>query len=196
MPASGKLIADFNPARAAGEKLTSFLRERVFSKNTTIHASVPLSKRLIFVKEPGTNKPREELNATAAEMERTALKAVINLVEVSQLVDLPQLLEHRVVEGCMVLFNSDVHIQEDANEVLSTICILAGTLRRSRRHGHDLEDGNSNSRRSADARWHPIQVVGLCAHGITHHPCRHGDAYHIICVNDPYDAAYSTKDGE
>ena len=58
MPASGKLIADFNPARAAGEKLTSFLRERVFSKNTTIHASVPLSKRLIFVKEPGTNKPR------------------------------------------------------------------------------------------------------------------------------------------
>ena len=99
MPASGKLIADFNPALAAGEKLTSFLRERVFSKNTTIHASVPLSKRLIFVKEPGTNKPREELNATAAEMERTALKAVINLVEVSQLVDLPQLLEHRVSRG-------------------------------------------------------------------------------------------------
>ena len=31
MPASGKLIADFNPARAAGEKLTSFLRERVCS---------------------------------------------------------------------------------------------------------------------------------------------------------------------
>ena len=25
---------------------------------------------------------------------------------------------------------------------------------------------------------------------------RHGDAYHIICVNNPYDAAYSTKDGE
>ena len=62
---------------------------------------------MIFVKEPGTNKSREELNATAAEMERTALKAVINLVEVSQLVDLPQLLEHRVVEGCMALFNSD-----------------------------------------------------------------------------------------
>lgn len=25
---------------------------------------------------------------------------------------------------------------------------------------------------------------------------RHGDADHIICVNDPYDAAYSTKDDE
>ena len=104
MPASGKLIADFNPARAARGKLTSFLRERVFSKNSCIRSS---EQTVDIVKEPGTNKPREELNATAAEMERTALKAVINLVEVSQLVDLPQLLEHRVVEECMVLFNSD-----------------------------------------------------------------------------------------
>ena len=39
-------------------------------------------------------------------MERNALKAVINLVEVSQLVDVTQLLEHRVIEECMALFNS------------------------------------------------------------------------------------------
>ena len=103
MPASGKLVADFNSASAAGEEtLTSFLRERVFSKNTSLHASVPLSKRLTFAKEPGAKKPGEELTAT--EMGRTALKAVINLVEISQCVDLPQLLEHRVVEECMTLF--------------------------------------------------------------------------------------------
>ena len=47
-------------------------------------------------------KPAEELTTRAAEIERTALKAVINLVEVSQLVDLPQFLEHRGVEECMV----------------------------------------------------------------------------------------------
>ena len=40
----------------------------------------------------------------AAEMERTALKALIDLVEVNQLVNLPELLEHRVVED---LFNSN-----------------------------------------------------------------------------------------
>ena len=57
----------------------------MFSQNTCLHASVPLSKRLTFAKEPG-----EELTATAAEMKRVALKAAINLVEVSQLVDLPQ----------------------------------------------------------------------------------------------------------
>ena len=39
MPVSGKLIADFNPARAAGGKLTSFLRERVFSKNSCIRST-------------------------------------------------------------------------------------------------------------------------------------------------------------
>ena len=100
MHASDKFVAC-----AAGEdKLTSFLRERVFSKNASLHASVPLSKRLTFAKEPGTKKPGEELTARAAEMERTA---VINLVEVSQLVDLPQLLDYRVVEECMALFNSN-----------------------------------------------------------------------------------------
>ena len=77
----------------------------MFSKNTSLHASVPLSKRLTFAKESGAKKPREELTATAVEMGRTVLKAVINLVEISQCVDLPQLLEHRVVEECMALFN-------------------------------------------------------------------------------------------
>ena len=72
MPASGKLVANFNSASVAGEEtLTSFLRERVFSKNTSLHASVPLSKRLTFAKEPGAKKPGEELTAT--EMGRTAL---------------------------------------------------------------------------------------------------------------------------
>ena len=40
-------------------------------------------------------------------MERSALKAVIDLVEVSQLVDLSELFEHRVIEESMALFNSN-----------------------------------------------------------------------------------------
>ncbi|CAL8328785.1 unnamed protein product [Merluccius merluccius] len=107
-PATPTLIADFNSAHAAGEeKLTSFLRDRVFSKNTSLHACVPLSKRLMFAKGACTEKPVEELKARAAEMEWSALKAVINLVEVSQLVNLPELLEHCVVEDCVTLFNSN-----------------------------------------------------------------------------------------
>ena len=59
----------------------------MLSKNTSLHATVPLSKLLTFAKEPGAKKPGEELMATA--MGRTALKAVINLIKISQCVDLP-----------------------------------------------------------------------------------------------------------
>ena len=40
-------------------------------------------------------------------MEKNVLKAVIDLVEVSELVNLPELLEHRVIEECVGLFNSN-----------------------------------------------------------------------------------------
>ena len=79
---------------------------------------------------------------------------------------------------------------------LSAICRPTRTIRRSRRYGNDLECGNSKSKRSADARWHPIYVVGLRAKMLSIILARHGDADRIICVNDPYDVAYSTKDDE
>ena len=46
-----------------------FLAERVFSKNKSVYAPVPLSKRLTFGKEPGKEKPGEDLKVRAAEME-------------------------------------------------------------------------------------------------------------------------------
>ena len=97
-PTSQPCLDLVSSLRTGVETLTRVLRERVFSKNTSLHASDLLSKPLTFAKEPGVKKPGEELTATAAEMERTALKAVINLVEVIQLVDLSKLLENRVVE--------------------------------------------------------------------------------------------------
>ena len=78
-----------------------------FIKNTPLYASVPLSKRMTFAKAPNKKKPGQDLRARAAEIKRTALKAVIDLVEVSQLVDLSGLLEHRVVEESVALFNSN-----------------------------------------------------------------------------------------
>ena len=64
MPASSQLVADFNSAHAAGEiKLAGFLKERVYSKTTSIHTRVPLSKRSTFAKEPCTEKTKENLKA-------------------------------------------------------------------------------------------------------------------------------------
>ena len=50
---------------------------------------------------------REDEGGPQSEMERTALKALIDLVEVNQLVNFPKLLEHCVVEECASLFNSN-----------------------------------------------------------------------------------------
>ena len=114
--------------------------------------------------------------------------------------NLPELLEHRVVEECVSLFNSN-GTQEDTEEqacpeVLSPICGSAGTLCCSHRHGYDLEDGNSHSRRLTDQddtpyKWsdyvHKVSSIILA---------RHGNAHRIVCVNDPYNTAYSTKDDE
>jgi len=82
VPASEKLIADFNSAYVAGEKLTTFLQDRVFSKKTFLHEYVPLNKCLTFAKESSNEKPREDLKMRATEIEQNA---VINLVEDSQL---------------------------------------------------------------------------------------------------------------
>jgi len=48
-------------------------------------------------------------------MEQSALRAVISLVEVSKLLDLTKLLQHRVVEECMALFYSNTEKHRKAN---------------------------------------------------------------------------------
>ena len=64
------------------------------------------------------------------------------------------------------------------------MCRPTGTLRRSRRYGHDLEYGTLY-------KWsdyvHNVSSIILA---------RHADADRIICVIDPYNAAYSTKGDE
>jgi len=115
-------------------------------------------------------------------MERSVFKAVIDLVDVSQLLDLPELLEHRVVKECVALFNCDGtyridSIQEESqrNKLIQKQCLQCVDLQEFYTAlvdmGHALEDGNSVSRRSADTRWYPIQVVGLRPQGVIYHPC-------------------------
>ena len=121
-------------------------------------------------------KPGEELKASDGEMERSVLKAVIDLVEVSQVVDLPELLEHRVVEECVALFNCDgTYRKNQRNKLIQKLCLQCVDLHKFYTAlvdmGHALEDVNFISRRSADTIWHTIQVVGLRPQGVIYHPC-------------------------
>ncbi|KAK1880410.1 U3 small nucleolar RNA-associated protein 10 [Dissostichus eleginoides] len=202
MPASDELVADFNSAHAAGEKkLTHFLEERVFNKNTSLHAPVPLCKRLTFAKALSKEKPSDELKAKAAEMERSALKAMINLVEGSQLVNLPELLEHRIVEECVPLFNSNGTFRKTQKSMLvQKLSLESVDLQESYIALVDMgmiwrmATPSAEDRRTQDGnpyKWsdyvHKLSSIILA---------RHHNAHRIICVNDPYDTAYSTKDDE
>ena len=202
MPASDELIADFNSAHAYGEdKLIGILQDRIFTKKTSLHACIPLSKRLTFAKCPCTEKRKEDLKARTAEMEQTALKAVINLVEVSELVNLPELLEHRVVEECLALFNSNrTYRKTQKSKLIQKLSLKAVVLQESytaiidmgmiwRMATPSLEDRQKQD--GTPYKWsdyvHKVSSIILA---------RHSNAHSIICVNDPYDAPYSTKDDE
>ena len=202
MPASSQLVSDFNSAYAAGEmKLMSFLKERVYSKTTSIHTRVPLSKRSTFLTEPCTGNTKENLEAGTAEIEQRALKAVINLVEVSRLVNLHELLEHRVVEECLALFNSNGTYRKTQKSKL---------IQKFSLHPVDLQEPyialvdmgmiwrmatpTPEDRQTQDGtpyKWSDyVQKVSSTIFA------RHDNATCIICVNDPYNTAYSTKDDE
>jgi len=79
--------------------LTTFLQNRVSSKKNSQHEHVPLNKHLTFAKESSNEKPKEDLKMRVTEMEQNALRAVIH----SQLTC--ELLEHRVIDECLALFN-------------------------------------------------------------------------------------------
>ena len=79
-----------------------FLRYRVLK--ISIHEHVPLSKHLTFAKDSSNEKAKENLKLRATEMEQNALRAV-DLVENSQLLNLSELRQHRVIDECVTLFN-------------------------------------------------------------------------------------------
>ncbi len=145
------------------------MQDRVFSKNTSLHARVPLNKRLTFAKEPRTEKPKEDLKARTAEMEQSALKAVINMVEVSQLVNLPELLEHRVVEECVALFNSNgTYRKTQKSKLIQKLSLQPVHLQEPY---IALIDMGGWQLQHLDTRWYPIQVVRLRPQGVIHHLC-------------------------
>ena len=75
---------------------------------------------MTFAKGPGTKKPKEDLKVRAAVMVQNALKAVVNLVEVSQLVDLPEVMKHCVIKECVPLFNSSGTYRKTRKSKLNT----------------------------------------------------------------------------
>ena len=134
-------------------------------------------------------------------MEQQAFKAVINLVEVSQLIDLHELLEHRVVEECVALFNSNGMYRKtqkskliqkfslqpvDLQEPYIALIDMGMIWRMATPTAEDCQTQDGTPYKWSDYAQKVSSIIFA----------RHNNATRIICVNDPYDIAYSTKDDE
>ena len=124
------------------------------------------------------------------EMGRDTLKAVISLVEVSKLVDLTELLEHRVVEECVALFNCNgtyrktqrsKRIQKfslqyvDLQEPYIAIVDIGIIWRMATLSAEDRQTQDGTSYKWSDY-VHKLASIILS---------RHGEDKRIFCVNDP-----------
>ena len=75
LPASNELVASFSSPHALGEeKVNTFLQERVYSKNTSIHAPISLTKCLTFAKEASPSKAGENNKAKEVKWNKKPLR--------------------------------------------------------------------------------------------------------------------------
>lgn len=79
--------------------------EHVYSKEKSLHDRIKRSSRLTFANAPVNKATGEDLKVKQGEMESRALAAVVNLVDVSNLLSLSEVMKHRLTEECLTLFN-------------------------------------------------------------------------------------------
>ena len=202
LPASQELEHDLLTALNDGKaKVEVYLGERIYSKCSSIYDTVHKNSRLTFAHNKLLKPSGENSKQRVGEMERGALAAIVDLVEISNLVDLTQIMKHRITAECLPIFN------------------VNGTFRKVQKS--KLLEKLSLDPVNAPQFYTALVDVGLIWHLATPTPedrekrdgtvftwgdyidtviCivlnRHADAQCIIWVNDPYDLPYSIKDNE
>ena len=117
--------------------------------------------------------------------------------------NLPKLLEHRVVEACVSLFNSNGTYRKtqksklvqkfslqsvDLQEPYVALIDMGMIWRMATPTAEDRQTQNGTPYKWSNyVHNHKVSSI-ILAH--------HGNAHRIVCVNDPYNTAYSTKDDE
>ena len=95
IPAPPELIRDFNTAQQDGEfRLKAFMDERIYSKQKSIHDRIKRNSRLTFSTAPVSKSTGEILKVKQGEMESKALASVVNLVDISGMLLLSEVMKH------------------------------------------------------------------------------------------------------
>ncbi len=79
--------------------------ERVYSKDKSLHDRIKRSSRLTFDNIPANKATGEDWKVKQGQTESRALAAVVNLVDISGLLSLSEVMKHRLTEECLTLFN-------------------------------------------------------------------------------------------
>ena len=115
--ASPELVHDFTTALPdAQAQVEILLQERVFTKNEPLTATIHKNKRRNFAND----QIQAPLGAPVkvAQMEKAGLAALIDLAEGSGMVQLESVLENRVTEECLSLYNVDGSMRKTAKSKL------------------------------------------------------------------------------
>ena len=102
------MIADLKSAYADGEaKLMTFLEECIFIKVKSLFESVTRNKRLTFANDRKETSTSGKDKFNVGIMESVGLAAIIQVVEKSGLIDLVEVLQYRITEESLSVFNAN-----------------------------------------------------------------------------------------
>lgn len=199
IPAPPELIHDFNTAKQNGESmLKTFMDERIYSKQKSLYDRIKRNSSLRFANAP-VNKANSD-NLKVKQMESRALASVVNLVDVSGLVLLPEVIKHCLSEECLALFNVNGTFRKTQKSkllqklTLQPIDVQSYTALVDMGMIWWLASPTAEDREKGDGllyTWgnYTSKIASMI---LVHHVW----ATTIICVNDPYDHAESFKDDE
>ena len=200
--ATEELLADVTSAKNDGQQMVNdFLEERVFAKTKSLNDIIPRSNRLNFDNQEVKNVKGATMKGKAQEMERVALASVIELVDRSGVLNLEEVLEQRVTEESLAIFNVNGTMRKTQKSKLlqmmnisvlpepstCTAIVDMGLIWRistPNKEDREKEDGTTFT-------WgdYADKLIKLIMK-------RHSTAERIICVNDNYSQDVSIKDSE
>ena len=121
--ASLQLAEDFKTALHDGEKLfQTFLKDRMFSRNKLFDAVMYKNSRKSFSNPPRDRKTAAITPSTSVEMENKAMSEVIVLCSEKN-VSLVSVMEYRVTEECLSLFNTNgTMVKVQKSKLIEQLC--------------------------------------------------------------------------
>ena len=201
--ASAELVDDLKTALPDGQvQVESLLQEQVFNKTKPLTATIQRNKRRNFTSEPICIPSGATIKL--AQMERSGLAALLELAEGSGLIQLDSVLERRVTEECLSLYNVDGSMRKTVKSKLLELFNLDPVPEKPNDHislvdmgliwrlaTPTSEDREAKKRDGSEYRWSNY-LEKICAIILS----RHTDARLTILINDKYNLPFSIKDDE